>query len=509
MNINLVVKKDVLFEKQNVVVPVFEEHVSEEKVYSFLGMLTRSQKAYLKKIVEKNEFKGKNGSFLKFEYEAKDKTIKTIYLFGIGKKADFKVIGFKRVISKIIKKVTDGILSSVAFYLPWTTKSYELDAIYVKTYIGIKLASYQFDKYKKKDENKKVIAECDIFVNSLTDKFDEKYLAYLNDYCLKLTDSIILSRNIVNEPPIVMYPEVFKNEVVKIFKDKKNVKVNVMDYKEIVKKGFNLLAAVGKGSDKKPYFIEIIYNCGKKDAKTLALVGKGLTYDSGGYSLKPADSMKGMHLDMHGAVTMVGTMDIITNYPLDFNVKAYLVVAENMVSGDAYKVSDIVKSYLGKTVEILNTDAEGRLALADGIAYACEQGADVLIEASTLTGAALVALGGEIAALLSNNDVLANSIQEAGVLTEEKFWRLPLEESYKEEIKSSVADLRNIGKTRFAGTITAGLFLAEFVKEGVKFAHLDIAGPAMLDKDIDFYNAGGNGFAIETLCQLILRGKLF
>ncbi|MBN2693777.1 leucyl aminopeptidase [bacterium] len=508
MNIELIREKELLSEKSRVVVPVFEEQIEKETLVSQLGFITISKKNQLKKLIENSNFKGKSGEFLAFNYFTDD-AVKTIYLYGVGKKEEYSIFNWKRVVAKLYRKVSAEKITEFTLYLTWTPKLKELDGFLVKTYLGLSLTSYKFDKYKTKKGDEKSIEKVSVYIPAIIEKLEEKQLTDSIKYAENMAEAVNKARAIVNEPPMVMYPESFKNEVETLFKGRKGVKINVFDFEEIKKRGMNLLASVGMGSSKKPYFIEINFKSSKKNVPTLALVGKGLTYDSGGYSLKPSNSMEGMHLDMHGAATMLGTMDMISRYKLDFNVVCYLVVAENLVSGDAYKVSDIVKGYSGKTVEIINTDAEGRLALADGIAYACEQGADAIIEASTLTGAALVALGTQIAAILTKNDNLAKNFSEAAENTEEKFWRLPMEDNYKEDIKSSVADLRNVGKTRYAGTITAGLFLNEFVKENIPFMHLDIAGPAMLDKDIDFYNAGGSGFGIQALAQLILRGKIF
>ncbi len=507
MKIKILKKREELKKESNILVPIFEEQVENEKFTALLPFLTPSKKATLRELVKKWKFNAKAGKLFQFDYED-NKELKTLFLYGLGKKEKFKLIGFKRTMSKSFRALSNKELSSYSIFIPWTTKSWKLDSVLAKVYLSVALTNYKFDKYIKKEKDKTELKQVSVFITALYDKFKDSEVKKLIKENKIIADAVENSRNLLNETPMNMYPEVLKDSVVGLFKGRKGVKVSVMDFEQIKAKGMNLLAAVGMGSDKKPYFVEISYKSTNKKAKTLSLVGKGITYDAGGYSLKPAQHLVGMHMDMGGAAMMIGVMDIITNYKLDFNVNCYLVIAENLISGSAYKVSDVITGYGKKSVEIQNTDAEGRLALADGIAYACDKGTDKLVEASTLTGAVLSALGQEIAGIVANNDDFVKDFKESYEKTEEKFWQLPAEENYKELIKSKIADLKNLGGP-YAGSITAGLFLTEFVTENVDFMHLDIAGAAMLEKDIDFYNMGGSGFGIQALSHFILKGKVF
>jgi len=507
MKIKILKKREELKKENNILVPVFEEQVESQKFTALLSFLTPSKKATLRELVKKWDFKAKKGELIQFDYED-NKELKTLFLYGLGKKEKFKLIGFKRSISQAFRALVGKKLSKYSIFIPWTTKSWKLDSVLAKVYLGTILTNYKFDKYIKKEKDEVELKEVSVFITALYEKFKDSEVKKLIKENKIMADAVDNSRNLLNETPMNMYPEVLKDSVLNLFKGRKNVKVKVMDFKEIKAKGMNLLAAVGMGSDKKPYFVEISYKSSSKKAKTLSLVGKGITYDAGGYSLKSAQHMVGMHMDMGGAAMMIGVMDVITNYKLDFNVNCYLVIAENLISGSAYKVSDVITGYGKKSVEILNTDAEGRLALADGIAYACDNGTDKLIEASTLTGAVLSALGEEIAGIVANNDDFVADFKESYEKTEEKFWQLPAEENYKKLIKSKIADLKNLGGP-YAGSITAGLFLNEFITENVEFMHLDIAGAAMLEKDIDFYNMGGSGFGVQALSHFILKGKVF
>ena len=495
--------------KCNIVVPTFQDEITDGKYLTRVSsLLTPSKKKLLAHSVKKWKFEGKKGELNFLDYEDSEGHLKSIILFGLGKKDSFKLIGFKRKVASLFRTLLSRGLTSYTLYIPWTTKSWKLDTMLTKIYLGTTLAEYKFDKYKT-DKKKKEMKKVNIYIEKLYDKFTEKEVKKITKEAKTTLDAVNNSRDLLNETPMNMYPEVLKDHVVELFKGRKNVSIEVIDFEEMKKKGMNLLAAVGMGSVHKPYMVRVTYKTKKKSAKTLAIVGKGITYDSGGYSLKPSTSMVGMHMDMGGATMMIGTMDIITNSKLDFNVEMYLVIAENMVSGDAYKNSDIIVGYGKKSVEILNTDAEGRLALADGIAYASENGADMIIDAATLTGACLVALGEEIAAIITKDEELSKRFRDSYEKTEEKFWPLPFEESYLSGMKSDIADLRNLGKTRWGGTITAGLFLSEFVGEGITYMHLDIAGPAMLSKDVDFYNAGGSGFGVQALAHFIQSGNLF
>ncbi len=254
--------------------------------------------------------------------------------------------------------------------------------------------------------------------------------------------------------------------------------------------------AVARGSENPPRFIRLCY---RGEGPRLDLVGKGLTFDSGGYSLKPTESMAHMKGDMAGAAAVLGAFKAVARLVLPLELHGYIAACENLVSGRAYRVGDILKTFSGKTVEVMNTDAEGRLTLADALAYAEAQGAQRILELSTLTGAATIALGEEVAALFATEEAWGQRVLQAAQRAGEKAWPLPLERSYREKLKSPVADLKNVGD-RYGGAITAALFLAEFVR--VPLAHLDIAGPAFAKKAHALGPEGGTGFGVATILAL-------
>lgn len=324
----------------------------------------------------------------------------------------------------------------------------------------------------------------------------------------------MLARDLVNTPSAHMTPRALAEKAREIAKSTSAVTVRVLGPTEIKRLGMEAYAAVGQGSDEPPQFIHLVYTPGSgqrgegggERPQRIALVGKGLTFDSGGYSLKTAEGMETMKIDMAGAAAVLGVFSALASWQPRVEVHGLIAACENLVSGRAMKPGDIVQAKNGKTIEVLNTDAEGRLTLADALSYAVELKPDAIIDLATLTGACVVALGEEIAGLFSNNDGLAEQLKRAAAQSGEPLWRMPLRPEYRELLKSELADLRNIGsKGRAAGAITAALFLQEFVGAPPSpWAHLDIAGPAYAEKQtLSYIPAGGTGFGVRTLLHYL------
>jgi leucyl aminopeptidase len=315
-----------------------------------------------------------------------------------------------------------------------------------------------------------------------------------------LAEAIRLTRDLVNTPPSDLRPADLAGEA-RTAAEVPGMTVEVLDEKALRKGGYGGILAVGQGSTSPPRLVKVTWKHPK--AKThLALVGKGITFDSGGLSLKPADSMITMKCDMGGAAAVIAATRAIARLKLPINVTCWTPLAENMPSGTAQRPSDVLKMYSGKTVEVLNTDAEGRLILADALARACEDNPDVLVDVATLTGAVVIALGHRTSAIMSNDDDLRKQVQDAAGRAGESMWPLPLPDELKAGLKSSIADLANIGE-RWGGALTAGVFLKEFVADGVKWVHLDIAGTAFNESEPYGYTPkGGTGVAIRTLVTL-------
>jgi leucyl aminopeptidase len=315
-----------------------------------------------------------------------------------------------------------------------------------------------------------------------------------------VAEAVCLVRDLVNTPPSDLRPVDLAEEATAAGAVA-GVKVEVMDDKALKKGGYGGIVGVGQGSSSPPRMVKLTYRHPRAKAH-LALVGKGVTFDSGGLSLKPADAMITMKCDMGGAAAVVAATRAVARLKLPINITTWAPMVENMPSGTAQRPSDVLKMYSGKTVEVLNTDAEGRLILADALARACEDTPDLLVDVATLTGAVVVALGHRTSAIMANDDDVRAKIHGLAEQAGERMWPMPLPEELRAGLKSAVADIANIGE-RFGGALSAGIFLKEFVAEGVKWVHLDIAGTAFNESEAYGYTPkGGTGAAVRTLVQL-------
>jgi leucyl aminopeptidase len=365
---------------------------------------------------------------------------------------------------------------------------------------GARLASYRFDKYrtKLKPDQKPALKTLAVAVNEPA-KARQAY-----EPLAALADGIFFTRDLVTEPPNVIYPESLAQHCNSL--KKLGVKVEILDEKQIKKLGMGALLGVGQGSDAPPRLVTMHWqgNPSAKGKHPVALVGKGVTFDTGGYSLKPPSGMERMKYDMAGAGAVIGTMMALAGRKAKANVVGIVGLAENMVSGNAQRPSDVVTTMSGQTVEVLNTDAEGRLVLADALWYVQEKfHPRCIVDLATLTGAIVVALGHEYAGLFSNDDELSEQLTKAGDDVNEKLWRFPMGEVYDKDIDSPIADMKNIGSAGEAGSITAAQFLQRFIKKGTPWAHLDIAGMAWENKGKPLTPKGAAGFAVRLLERFI------
>ncbi len=320
------------------------------------------------------------------------------------------------------------------------------------------------------------------------------------DRGLAIGESINLTRRLVNEPPSVLFPESFAAQAARMANEV-GIEIEVWDEEKLAREGCRAILAVGGGSVKPPRLVLLRYHGGGAEAP-VALVGKGVTFDSGGLSLKPSEGMADMKCDMAGAATVLGVMNALAKLGVKRNVIGVCGLAENMVSGDSYKLGDVIKTRSGKTIEILNTDAEGRVVLADTLDVALEQKPKSIVDLATLTGACMVALGREVAGLMTNDQPLCDAIESAANSEGEPVWQLPMFNLYDEKVKSKVADIKNIGEGRWGGAITAAKFLENFVGE-TPWLHIDIAGPAFADSPKPHRDAGATGAMVQTLLRWI------
>ena len=359
---------------------------------------------------------------------------------------------------------------------------------------GLKLKSYEFKKYKTKKETRL------ISINVLGNKNRPSTQNQLKFKALE--EGTFFARDLVSEPGNVLHPDEYAKRLSSLRKDR--LKVNIYDEKKLKKLGMYSLLGVGMGSKRGSYLVTIEWNGTKNKSKPLAFVGKGVTFDTGGYSLKPARFMEDMTYDMAGSAAVVGLMKNLALRKAKVNAVGVVGLVENMVSGDAQRPGDIVKSYSGKTIEVLNTDAEGRLVLADALTYTEKKyKPKIIVDLATLTGAIIVSLGSEYAGLFSNDDKLSKQILKAGETVEEKLWRMPLHKNYDKLINSKNADMQNINYVGGAGSTTAAQFLQRFILNKTPWAHLDIAGMAFSKYGGSLNSGGATGFGVRLLNQLV------
>ena len=359
---------------------------------------------------------------------------------------------------------------------------------YIITEISI-LRYYKFIKYMKNSKKHKhhlfILTDRDIDLSET----------------IELANSVNTARDLVNEPSNVLYPETLAESAL-LLGEKYGFEVEVINKKEIKKLKMECFLKVGEGSDKEPKLIILRYNGSKKDKNKIGLIGKGVTFDSGGLSIKPSDSMIEMKSDMAGAVAVISAVCTASKMKIKKNIVAVIPACENMINGSSYKLGDIIRSMNGKTVEIHNTDAEGRLTIIDAVTYAIHnEKATHLIDIATLTGACMIALGTDITGVVTNNGNMLEVLKKASEISGELIWELPNHSAYKESLKSPNADLKNVG-TRWGGAVIAGQFIEEFV-EKLPWLHLDIAGPAFTENKSKFGNAGGTGAGTRLLYEFI------
>ncbi len=359
---------------------------------------------------------------------------------------------------------------------------------------GLKLKSYQFNKYKSKKNVNLISINVFANKNKLSLKEQLRFKA--------LEEGSFFARDLVSEPGNVLHPDEYAKRINSL--KKFGLKVNIYDEKKLKKLGMNALLGVGQGSIRGSYLVTMEWNGLKNNSNPLAFVGKGVCFDTGGYSLKPAKFMEDMTYDMAGSATVVGLMKNLAIRKAKINAVGVVGLVENMVSGNAQRPGDIVKSYSGKTIEILNTDAEGRLVLADALTFTEKKfKPKFIVDLATLTGAIIVSLGSEYAGLFSNDDKLAKQLLEAGNKVEEKLWRMPLHKNFDKLINSKNADMQNINYVGGAGSTTAAQFLQRFILNKTPWAHLDIAGMAFSKYGGALNSGGATSYGVRLLNKLI------
>lgn len=362
---------------------------------------------------------------------------------------------------------------------------------------GLHLGAYSYDEYKTNGSPNPPLATVTIVGPGVKTKAVREAVTRAET----IAAAVNTARDWVNMPPRDLTPETFAESATKYLKGRK-IKIEVLDEKALAKGGYGGIMGVGQGSQNPPRLVRIEYRP-TKAVKHVVLVGKGITFDTGGLSLKTTDQMVTMKSDMSGAAAVVAAIAAVADLSPNVAVTAYAALAENMPSGAAQRPSDVITIYGGKTVEVLNTDAEGRLVMADPLARSAEDQPDLVVDVATLTGSAVVALGPRVSAIMTNDDELRGQIYDAAERVGEAMWPLPLPSELREKLDSPVADIANIGD-RWGGALQAGLFLEEFIPDDTKWAHLDIAGPAFnAETPYGYTPKGGTGAAVRALVQII------
>jgi leucyl aminopeptidase len=448
----------------------------------------------LSTLLQREEFGGKKDQSVRVQTLGK-LPAHTLFIFGLGEAgaltdADVRSFAARAARAaqgdkarRLVLVVPDGLESKLRFVAE-----------------GLGLGAYRFDKYFTGDRRPKRELEKVTLVTAAKPSSSARADIALGE---KIAEAVNLSRDLSNEPPNALHPVAMAEAAQRVAKENA-LKIEVFDAKEIRRRGMHLLEAVGQGSVHEPRFIHLSYIPKGLAKKRLAFVGKGITFDSGGISIKPAAGMGEMKHDMSGAGNMVGLMVAVAALKPAVEVHAFMACAENMPDGNAYRPGDVWGSLDGKSVEIINTDAEGRLVLADALAYARTFKPDLLVDNATLTGACVIALGNTCSGFYASNEDTANEFSAAVRQAGEQMWRMPLLEELKDQLKSDVADLKHTGD-RWGGSITAALFLREFIGDTKNWIHADIAGPAMAERATGTSPKGATGHGVLTYIALVER----
>lgn len=489
MKIKIIKEKLISLNSPVLILPVFKD----EGFTGQAGEIDKKLGGFLQGIISDGYYSPDLGQVHVVYTHDKIKT-KKIVLAGLGKREGLDSEKTYRALSSAISYVSRTKTSHLSVFVG-DESSEELQKI-IET--GI-LSLYNFHYHKSKKEEHS-IARLDFVIEG---KYDENKMKDISDRAVVVADAICKARDLANHPSNVLTPTRFVEESRALVKDSQ-IKLEVFDEKQMEKLGMGLFLSVSRGSDEDAYTIIFDYKP-KKFTKTIALIGKGITFDSGGISIKPSDNMHEMKMDMSGAAAVFAVFSAIKKIkPEGIRIVGVIGVTENLPGHKAQKPGDIWKSYKGKTVEVLNTDAEGRLVLADLLAYADKvYRPEYMIDLATLTGACVVALGHQYSGLFTNNDKLRKILLSVSDNIYDKLWHMPIDEAFHDEIKSDVADLKNLGG-REGGASTAAAFLEEFVNKETAWAHIDIAGTAMISKPLRAYESkGGTGAGVKMLIEFI------
>ena len=462
-------------------------------------------------VAKSESFEGKVGQSITVHTHGRIPARRVVVVGG-GARGEFTNPAVRDIAATVVQAATKSSASTLAFLLPQLGANREAQLIQ-HVAEGVHLGSYKFGRYMTGEDHKKpptlrsfgIVTDPALKPGKKPSATQQKAFAAAVTRGETIAAAINHARDLINEPAAVITPSALAADAQAIAKKHKgSVTATILDAKKCAELGMGMFLAVGQGSAQESKFIHLTYKPAKKPKKKIAFIGKGVTFDSGGYSLKPSQSMEDMKVDMSGAAAVISAIDAIATLGADVEVHAVAACCENLVSGHAYKLGDVLTSMDGTTVEINNTDAEGRLTLGDAITYVRTKiQPDEMFDFATLTGACMVALGPYTAGVMSDHEALLKTWLNASERTGEDMWRLPLNGRLREQLKSPIADMRNTGD-RFGGAITAGLFLKTFAKD-TPWVHVDIAGPASVSSARPSQPKGGTGFAVATIVEYATR----
>jgi leucyl aminopeptidase len=474
---------------------------------SFFKSLDSALSGVLSDVAKSESFEGKTGQSIVVHTHGRIPA-KRILVVGAGGRSEFANHHIRDIAATVAQTANKASAASVGFVLPAVGGGRE-QALAQIVAEGVHLGTYKFGRYLTGEDHKRPMAlkRFGVFLDTKGRKpaaAQTKAFTAAVTRGTQIAQAVNHARDLINEPAAAVTPVALANDAQSIAKKHKSVTVTVLDAKKCQELGMGMFLAVGRGSDQEPRFIHMTYKPAKKARKRLCFIGKGITFDSGGYSLKTSQAMEDMKVDMSGAAAVISAMDAIATLGSEHEVHVVAACCENLVSGRAYKLGDVLTSMDGTTVEINNTDAEGRLTLGDAITYARTRiQPDEMFDFATLTGACMVALGPYTAGVMSDHESLLKGWMSCAERTGEDMWRLPLTVRLRDQLKSQVADMRNTGD-RLGGAITAGLFLKTFAKD-TPWVHVDIAGPASLSTTRPSQPKGGTGFAVTTIVEYATR----
>jgi leucyl aminopeptidase len=472
------------------VLPVFDRDAALSGLTADIDARTGGA---IRRLLERGDFRGRKDETMVLYPREGEVAAERILLVGLGKAEDYTVERLRRAVGSAIRVAERMGIPSLAFSLEHTARSSERMgaglAVRAAAEAGV-LSVWDFRELKtvvNEDDKPKPVEELHLLVSGDDDAAEVDRAIELGVVAGR---SANLARDLATRPGNFATPT-FLAETARQIATAHGMKLTVLDREQMRAEGMHALLAVAQGTLEEPRFIALEYNAGPQGARPLVLIGKGVTFDSGGISIKPAERMEDMKYDMCGAAAVLGAMRGIAELKLEANVVGLIPSTENLPSGKAVKPGDVIGSHLGKTIEIVNTDAEGRLILVDALSYARRYNPAAMIDAATLTGAVVVALGQQAIGLMGNDGALIDEVMATGLRSGERCWNLPLWDEYRELIDSNIADIKNSGG-RYAGTITAGWFLKDFVSD-IPWAHLDIAGTAYRDDAVPYLRKGATG----------------